>query len=40
MLLMVSDILLAINLDETYLVKKNCNERLRKAKLYLVVDKK
>ena len=38
--LMVSDNLLTINLDETYLVKKNRNERLRKTKIDLVIDKK
>ena len=37
---MDSDNLLTINLDETYLVKKNRNERLRKTKLDLVIDKK
>ncbi len=40
MILMDSDNLLTINLDETYLVKKNRNERLRKTKLDLVIDKK
>ena len=40
MILMDSDNLLTINLDETYLVKKNMNERQRKAKLDLVIDKK
>ena len=40
MILMDSDNLLAMNLSETYLIKKKRNERLRKPKLDLVVDKK
>ena len=40
MILMDSDNLLAMNLGETYLIKKKRNERLRKPKLDLVVDKK
>ena len=40
MILTDSDNLLAMNLNETYLVKKNMNEKIRKGKLDLIVDKK
>lgn len=40
MILIDSDNLLAMNLDETYLIKKKRNDRIRKPKLDLIVDKK
>ena len=40
MIVMNSDNLLTMNWCETYLIKKKRNERLRKAKLDLVIDKK
>ena len=40
MIVMNSDNLLAMNFDETYHIKKKSNEKLKKPKLDLVVDKK